>query len=157
MSVLIWVQTVCKGYQQVTKVAASKERVNSISMFFMASITTTCIMLYLMTDLHYCWCYYPISLCMIWQKPSEWLSLYGVSAVNYLDFDLDRPALMLLLLLLAWYCTIWQASINSTATSILSLWQASFNVTSANIMLDRPVWIKLSLTSSFDRPIYMLL
>ena len=27
MSVLIWVQTVCKGYQQMTKVAASKERV----------------------------------------------------------------------------------------------------------------------------------
>ena len=26
MSVLIWVQTVCKGYQQTTKVAASKER-----------------------------------------------------------------------------------------------------------------------------------
>ena len=25
--VLIWVQTVCKGYQQTTKVAASKERV----------------------------------------------------------------------------------------------------------------------------------
>ena len=24
---LIWVQTVCKGYQQMTKVAASKERV----------------------------------------------------------------------------------------------------------------------------------
>ena len=27
MSVLIWVQTVCKGYQQTTKFAASKERV----------------------------------------------------------------------------------------------------------------------------------
>ena len=27
-SVLIWVQTDCKGYQQKTKVAASKERVN---------------------------------------------------------------------------------------------------------------------------------
>ena len=26
LSVLIWVQTVCKGYQQTTKVAASKER-----------------------------------------------------------------------------------------------------------------------------------
>ena len=26
--VLIWVQTVCKGYQQMTKVAASKERVD---------------------------------------------------------------------------------------------------------------------------------
>ena len=29
LSVLIWVQTVCKGYQQTTKVAASNERVNS--------------------------------------------------------------------------------------------------------------------------------
>ena len=28
LSVLIWIQTVCKGYQQKTKVAASKERVN---------------------------------------------------------------------------------------------------------------------------------
>ena len=28
LSVLIWVQTVCKGYQQMTKVATSKERVN---------------------------------------------------------------------------------------------------------------------------------
>ena len=27
MSVLIWVQTVCKGYQQTTKVAASKGKV----------------------------------------------------------------------------------------------------------------------------------
>ena len=27
LSVLIWVQTVCKGYQQMTKVAASLERV----------------------------------------------------------------------------------------------------------------------------------
>ena len=31
MSVLIWVQTVCKGYQQMTKVAGSKER--SVSSF----------------------------------------------------------------------------------------------------------------------------
>ena len=29
LSVLIWVQNVCKGYQQTTKVAASKERVNN--------------------------------------------------------------------------------------------------------------------------------
>ena len=28
MSVLIWVQIVCNGYQQMTKVAASKARVN---------------------------------------------------------------------------------------------------------------------------------
>ena len=28
--VLIWVQTVCKVYQQMTKVATSKERVNSV-------------------------------------------------------------------------------------------------------------------------------
>ena len=28
LSVLIWVQTVCKGYQQTTKVTASLERVN---------------------------------------------------------------------------------------------------------------------------------
>ena len=28
MSVLIWVQTVCKGYLQVTRVATSKERVD---------------------------------------------------------------------------------------------------------------------------------
>ena len=27
MSVLIWVHTVCKGYQETTKVAASKERI----------------------------------------------------------------------------------------------------------------------------------
>ena len=29
LSVLIWVQTLCKGYQQTTKVAASKERVKT--------------------------------------------------------------------------------------------------------------------------------
>ena len=29
LSVLIWVQTVCKGYQQVIKSHSSKERVNS--------------------------------------------------------------------------------------------------------------------------------
>ena len=28
---LIWVQTVCKGYQQTTKATANKERVNFIS------------------------------------------------------------------------------------------------------------------------------
>ena len=28
--VLIWPQTVCKGYQQTTKVAASKERVKQV-------------------------------------------------------------------------------------------------------------------------------
>ena len=28
LSILIWVQTACKGYQQTTKVAASKERVS---------------------------------------------------------------------------------------------------------------------------------
>ena len=33
MSVLIWVQTVCRGYRQTTKVAASKERVNNIWIF----------------------------------------------------------------------------------------------------------------------------
>ena len=31
MSVLIWVQTVCKGYRETTKVVASKERVLTIS------------------------------------------------------------------------------------------------------------------------------
>ena len=30
LSVLIWVQTIHKGYQQMTKVAASKERVNKV-------------------------------------------------------------------------------------------------------------------------------
>ena len=30
MSVLLWVQTVCKGYQQMTKVATSKDRVTWI-------------------------------------------------------------------------------------------------------------------------------
>ena len=30
LSVLIWVQTVCKGYQQTTKVAACKERVKFV-------------------------------------------------------------------------------------------------------------------------------
>ena len=29
LSVLIWIQTVCKGYQQLAKVAASRERVKS--------------------------------------------------------------------------------------------------------------------------------
>ena len=29
MLVLIWLQTVCKGYQETTKVAASKERVSN--------------------------------------------------------------------------------------------------------------------------------
>ena len=29
LMVLIWVQTVCKGYQQMTKVATCKARVNS--------------------------------------------------------------------------------------------------------------------------------
>ena len=29
LSVLVWVRTVCKGYQQTTKTAASMERVNS--------------------------------------------------------------------------------------------------------------------------------
>ena len=29
LSVMIWVQSVCKGYQQMTKVTASQERVNS--------------------------------------------------------------------------------------------------------------------------------
>ena len=29
LSVMIWVQTVCEGYQQITIIAASKERVNS--------------------------------------------------------------------------------------------------------------------------------
>ena len=32
LSVLIWVETVCKGYQQTAKVASSKERVNSIKL-----------------------------------------------------------------------------------------------------------------------------
>ena len=31
MSVLIWVQTVCKSYQQMTKVAAGKERVEDFN------------------------------------------------------------------------------------------------------------------------------
>ena len=31
LSVLIWVKTVCKGYQQTTKFVASKEKVNSMS------------------------------------------------------------------------------------------------------------------------------
>ena len=31
--VLIWVQTICNGYQQMTKVAASKERVNINQIF----------------------------------------------------------------------------------------------------------------------------
>ena len=37
MSVLIWVQTVCKGYQRTTKVAPSKERINSPISHIMAS------------------------------------------------------------------------------------------------------------------------
>ena len=32
LSVMIWVQTVCKGYQQRTKVAASKKRVKQFSL-----------------------------------------------------------------------------------------------------------------------------
>ena len=31
MLVLIWVQTVCKGYQQTSKVTISKERVNHVT------------------------------------------------------------------------------------------------------------------------------
>ena len=34
LSVLIWVQTVCNGYQQTTKVATSKERVKTFKMPF---------------------------------------------------------------------------------------------------------------------------
>ena len=34
MLVLIWVQTVCKGYQHTTKVASSKERVESKHVHF---------------------------------------------------------------------------------------------------------------------------
>ena len=33
LSVLIWVQTFCKGYQQMTKVAASKKIVSSAFLF----------------------------------------------------------------------------------------------------------------------------
>ena len=33
LSGLIWVQTICKGYQQMTKVATSKERVNLFSCY----------------------------------------------------------------------------------------------------------------------------
>ena len=33
LSVLIWVQTVCKGYQQTTKVASSKERVKVLDLY----------------------------------------------------------------------------------------------------------------------------
>ena len=36
LSVLIWVQTVCKGYQQTTKIAANKE---GVKFFFWRSIT----------------------------------------------------------------------------------------------------------------------
>ena len=35
MLVLIWVQTVCKGYQQMTKVTDSKERVMVQALFMM--------------------------------------------------------------------------------------------------------------------------
>ena len=39
--ILIWVQTVCKGYQQTTKVATSKERVNTYSFsIFLVKIVT---------------------------------------------------------------------------------------------------------------------
>ena len=37
-SVRIWVQTVCKGYQQTTKVAASKETVKAFSFCFQVAI-----------------------------------------------------------------------------------------------------------------------
>ena len=40
LSVLIWVQTVCKGYQQTTKVAASKESVNLKSATYNLQQTT---------------------------------------------------------------------------------------------------------------------
>ena len=39
VSFLIWVQTVCKGYQQKTKVATSKERVNKVSKSFLLLIS----------------------------------------------------------------------------------------------------------------------
>ena len=38
LSVLIWVQTVCKGYQQMIKVAASKERVKITKIIIVTSI-----------------------------------------------------------------------------------------------------------------------
>ena len=38
LSDLIWVQIVCKGYQQMTKVAASKERVKHSGPFFGPSL-----------------------------------------------------------------------------------------------------------------------
>ena len=41
MSVLVWVQTVCKGYQQMTKVTTLKERIkkyNTISSTFLPKI-----------------------------------------------------------------------------------------------------------------------
>ena len=39
--VMIWVQTVCKGYQQMTKVMASKEKVEELQIFsnFIAFLT----------------------------------------------------------------------------------------------------------------------
>ena len=35
LSGLSWVQTVCKSYQQTAKVAASKERVKSVVLFYL--------------------------------------------------------------------------------------------------------------------------
>ena len=37
LSVLIWVQTVCKGYQQMTKIAASKEELIFLTIFHFQS------------------------------------------------------------------------------------------------------------------------
>ena len=34
LSVLIWVQNVCKGYQQMTEVTDSMERVNNVNEYF---------------------------------------------------------------------------------------------------------------------------
>ena len=42
LSVLIWVQTVCKGYQQMTKVATSKERVKKYFISVLIWVQTFC-------------------------------------------------------------------------------------------------------------------
>ena len=46
LAVLIWVQTVCEGNQQTTKVAASKKRVNILNLYslFMVGIENNSIL-----------------------------------------------------------------------------------------------------------------
>ena len=46
LSVLLWVQTVCKGYHQTTKVVASKERVDLLYPYWLSGISFIAVCFY---------------------------------------------------------------------------------------------------------------